>query len=73
MYAYIAGQLVEKQPTRAVVDVQGVGYELLVTTSTFERLPEVHKPVRLFTHFHVREDAALLYGFFPNGKNRCSR
>ena len=64
MYAYIAGQLVEKQPTRAVVDVQGVGYELLVTTSTFERLPEVHKPVRLFTHFHVREDAALLYGFF---------
>ena len=64
MYAYIAGQLIEKQPTRAVVDVQGVGYELLVTTSTFERLPEVSKPVRLFTHFHVREDAALLYGFF---------
>lgn len=64
MYAYISGKLAEKQPTRAVLDVQGVGYELFISTSTFERLPETGEAVRLAAHFHVREDAALLYGFF---------
>ncbi len=64
MYAYLSGKLVEKQPTRVVLDVQGVGYELFIATSTFERLPETGEQARLATHFHVREDAALLYGFF---------
>ncbi len=64
MYAYLSGKLAEKQPTRAVLDVQGVGYELFISTSTFERLPEIGQAVRLAAHFHVREDAVLLYGFF---------
>lgn len=63
MYAYISGTLVEKRPTQVVIDVQGVGYDLRITTSTYERLPDLEKRVKLFTHFHVREDASLLYGF----------
>ena len=71
MYAYIAGQLVEKQPTRVVIDVQGMGYELFISTSTFERLPDISDPVRLATHLHVREDAALLYGFFSEREKQA--
>ena len=71
MYAYLSGKLVEKQPVRAVLDVQGVGYELFISTSTFERLPEIGEVVRLATHFHVREDAALLYGFFSGREKQA--
>ncbi len=70
MYAYIAGTLVEKRPTEVIVDVQGIGYRLHITTSTFEKLPETNKPVKLFTYFHVREDASLLYGFLSRPEKR---
>lgn len=70
MYAYVSGTLVEKRPTAVVVDVQGIGYLLHVPTSTFERLPETDKPVRLFTYHHVREDASLLFGFDSREEKR---
>lgn len=70
MYAYIAGTLAEKRPTDAVVDVGGIGYHLHIATSTYERLPGIDKPVRLFTYFHVREDASLLYGFLSKDEKR---
>jgi Holliday junction DNA helicase RuvA len=63
MIAWLEGNLREKAPTRIVLDVQGVGYELLVPLSTFETLPELGKAVSLLVHTAVREDAIQLFGF----------
>ncbi len=63
MIAWLEGSLREKAPTRIVLDVRGVGYELLVPLSTFETLPDLGKTVSLLVHTAVREDAITLYGF----------
>lgn len=63
MIAWLEGKLREKAPTRIVLDVQGVGYELLVPLSTFETLPDLGKAVSLLVHTAVREDAIQLFGF----------
>jgi len=63
MIGRLAGTLLEKNPPAIVVDVQGVGYEVDVPMSTFYVLPELGQPVELLTHFVVREDAQLLFGF----------
>ena len=64
MIEHVAGTLVEKTHTLAVVDVQGLGYQIIVPTSTYQQLPASGESVKLFTHQHVREDAVLLFGFF---------
>lgn len=63
MIARLQGVLVEKQPPQIVVNCHGVGYEVEVPMSTFYNLPELGTQVMLLTHFVVREDAQLLYGF----------
>jgi len=63
MIARLEGLLREKAPTRLVIDVGGVGYELLVSLQTFESLPVKGKTVALEVRTVVREDAFLLYGF----------
>ena len=63
MIAWVEGVLREKQPTRVVVDVRGVGYALHVPLSTFAVLPDTGKNVSMHVHTHVRDDALLLYGF----------
>lgn len=63
MIARLNGLLVEKSPPYIVVDCHGVGYEVEVPMSTFYNLPETGQKVELLTHFVVREDAQLLYGF----------
>lgn len=63
MIAHVEGVLREKTPTRAVVMVGGVGYELHVSLTTFSALPDIGKPVSLRVHTHVREDAIVLFGF----------
>ncbi len=63
MIAYVSGVLVSKKPTEVIVDVGGIGYRVLVPTSTFEQLPATGKKVHLTTFHHVREDAEMLYGF----------
>jgi Holliday junction DNA helicase RuvA len=59
----ISGTLAEKQPPQVLVDVGGVGYELDVPMSTFFNLPALGERVVLLTHFVVREDAQILFGF----------
>jgi Holliday junction DNA helicase RuvA len=61
--AHLEGVLREKAPTRAIVSVAGVGYEVLVSLSTFSALPDEGKTVSLRVHTHVREDAIQLFGF----------
>jgi holliday junction DNA helicase RuvA len=63
MIALLRGRLVEKQATRLIVDVQGVGYEVQVPLSTYYQLPEAGGEVALRIHTHVREDALSLFGF----------
>ena len=63
MIAWLEGVLREKEPTRVIVDVRGVGYALHVPLSTFAALPDVGKSVSMHVHTHVRDDALLLYGF----------
>lgn len=63
MIALLRGVLAEKHPGQAIVDVNGVGYELTIPISTFSKLPDTGSEVRLRVHTHVREDALLLYGF----------
>lgn len=64
MIAYISGMLAQKELTFAVIEAGGVGYQLEISLSTFEALPELKKPVKLLTHHYVREDAQKLYGFW---------
>jgi Holliday junction DNA helicase RuvA len=61
--AALAGRLTEKAPSRVVVDVQGVGYEVHVPLSTFYELGDPGTDVALRIHTHVREDALALFGF----------
>lgn len=63
MIGRITGLLLEKHPPLVLVDVNGIGYEIDVPISTFCKLPDVGKQVTLHTHFWVREDAQLLFGF----------
>lgn len=63
MIGRLKGILLEKQPPEILLDVQGVGYELLLPMTSFYGLPEIGQETILFTHFVVREDAHLLFGF----------
>ena len=64
MIGRLRGILESKKPPLLLIDVNGVGYEVLAPMSTLYKLPEVGTPVTLLTHFQVREDAQNLYGFF---------
>ncbi|MDO9203300.1 MAG: Holliday junction branch migration protein RuvA [Hydrogenophaga sp.] len=63
MIGRLQGLLAEKNPPQVLVDCHGVGYEVDVPMSTFYNLPETGQAVTLLTHFVVREDAQILYGF----------
>ena len=66
MIGTISGILLDKTPPLALIDCNGVGYECEVPMSTFYLLPQVGDKVTLLTHFVVREDAQLLFGFGTN-------
>lgn len=63
MIGRITGLLLEKHPPLVLVDVNGIGYEIDVPMSTFCKLPDIGKQITLHTHFWVREDMHLLFGF----------
>src|SRR3989440_4943843 len=63
MITFLDGKLVAALPTQATVDVNGVGYEVLIPLSSYDKLPAIGQPIRILTHLAVREDAHVLYGF----------
>jgi len=63
MIASLTGRLASKHPGGVVIDVQGVGYDVLIPLSTYYRLPDSGQSVSLAIHTHVREDAIQLFGF----------
>lgn len=68
MIAHLRGLLLEKHPNQAIVECQGVGYDVTIPISTFSALPEPGSEVRLRIHTHVREDALALFGFVTAGE-----
>ena len=63
MITFLDGKLVSALPTQATVDVNGVGYEVFIPLSSYDKLPAVGQSIRILTHLAVREDAHVLYGF----------
>ncbi|WP_104399395.1 Holliday junction branch migration protein RuvA [Vibrio penaeicida] len=63
MIGRLRGILIEKQPPELLIEVSGVGYEIQMPMSCFYELPNVGEEAIIYTHFVVREDAQLLYGF----------
>ena len=73
MIGRLAGLLAEKSPPHVLIEVHGVGYEVDVPMSTFYNLPALGERVTLLTHFVVREDAQLLYGFLSAAERATFR
>ena len=63
MITFLQGKLVESLPTQVVVNVNGIGYEVLIPLSSFDKLPPPGGDVKILTQLIVREDAHILYGF----------
>ena len=73
MIGRLNGMLADKNPPQLLVDCGGVGYEVHVPMSTFYNLPAIGDKVSLLTHFVVREDAQMLYGFGTAGEREAFR
>ncbi len=73
MIGQLRGLILSKQAPELILEVNGVGYELSAPMTTFYQLPEIGSEVTLYTHFVVREDAQLLYGFYDLKTRRLFR
>lgn len=73
MITFLHGKLVEAIPTQAIVDVNGIGYEVLIPLSSFDKLPAPGGDVKLLTQLVVREDAHTLYGFMSSAERDLFR
>jgi Holliday junction DNA helicase RuvA len=73
MIGKLTGTLLEKNPPQILIDCHGVGYEVDVPMSTFYHLPASGEKVALLTHFVVREDAQILYGFGTHAEREAFR
>ncbi|HMJ92207.1 MAG TPA: Holliday junction branch migration protein RuvA [Candidatus Acidoferrum sp.] len=73
MITFLRGKLVEAHPTLVIVEVSGVGYEVLIPLSSFDKLPGVGNELFILTHLTIREDAHLLYGFMTAGERDLFR
>ncbi len=63
MIGYLKGKIISKKPTQILLDVNGVGYLINISLTTFEKLPEENEEVSLHTYLNVQENALTLYGF----------
>jgi Holliday junction DNA helicase RuvA len=73
MIHFLHGKLIEALPTQVTVDVHGVGYEVLIPLSSFDKLPSPGSDVKLLTHLAIREDAHVLYGFMTAAERNIFR
>ncbi len=73
MIDFIRGTLVVKTPSSIVVEAGGVGYGISIPLSTAEKLPNLNTEVKMLTHYHVREDAHKLYGFYTENEREVFR
>jgi len=73
MIGRLTGTLADKSPPQLLIDVNGVGYEVDVPMSSFYNLPALGERVTLLTHFIVREDAQILFGFLTHDERQTFR
>ena len=73
MITFLHGKLLEALPTQVIVDVHGVGYEVLIPLSSFDKLPQPGQDIKILTHLAVREDAHVLYGFMSIAERELFR
>ena len=70
MYAYLEGILKEININSVILDISGIGYDIRISSQTYNILPELEEKVRLFTELHLREDAWTLYGFLDKNEQK---
>ena len=70
MIGYLKGKLAYKDPTFVIIDVNGIGYEVKISLYTFSKIKD-QESCFLHTHFHVKEDAQTLYGFFDKEEKKA--
>ena len=63
MITFLQGKLIEALPTQVIIEANGIGYEVLMPLSSFDKLPQPGAPIKILTHLVIREDAHTLYGF----------
>ena len=73
MITFLHGKLLEALPTQIVVEVNGLGYEVLIPLSSYDKLPQLGQTLKLLTHLVVREDAHVLYGFMSTAERDLFR
>ena len=73
MISFLQGKLVDALPTSVTVNVNGVGYDVLIPLSSFDKLPQPGGEVTILTHLVVREDAHMLYGFMTVAERELFR
>jgi holliday junction DNA helicase RuvA len=73
MITFLHGKLVDALPTQVTVDVNGVGYDVLIPLSSFDKLPAPGNEIKVLTHLQIRDDAHVLYGFMTNGERELFR
>lgn len=73
MIGFIRGTILNKSVPRVLIEIPGLGYEVETSMTTFFQLPEVGETVQLFTHFTVREDAQILFGFIDEEERTLFR
>src|ERR1700735_1855102 len=71
MIGSLRGKLTEKRPSQILIDVGGVGYQVLIPLSTFAGLGDLHEEITVLVHTHVREDQFSLYGFLTAREKQC--
>jgi len=70
MIAHLRGRILEKNPSRVILEAAGVGYEIAISVSSFSELPAEGSDVSLYIYTHVREDTLALYGFLRRDEKR---
>ncbi|GGM76345.1 Holliday junction ATP-dependent DNA helicase RuvA [Dyadobacter beijingensis] len=70
MIAYVNGIVTYKDPAYAIIDVNGVGYEVRISLQTYTSLPDIGARCKLVTFLNIREDAHILYGFWGNDEKK---
>jgi Holliday junction DNA helicase RuvA len=73
MISFLHGNLAEALPTQVIVNVNGIGYELLIPLSSYDKLPQPGQELKILTHLVVREDAHTLYGFMTAAERELFR
>src|ERR1700723_2756340 len=71
MIGSLRGKLIDKRPNLVLLDVAGVGYQVIIPLSTFTSLSAMHAETTLLIHTHVREDQLALYGFVTSREKQC--